>query len=522
MKYIIFIISGLILFLESFGSENNIRILESLSMHSNLLDQEVKYSLILPEGYFSSNQNYPVVYLLHGLGDDETSWLEYSKLSQMADQAVQDGSIIPMIYVMPQGFRSYYVNDYAGVFPYQDMFVQELIPFIDSCYRTKRDGKYRATMGYSMGGFGALILPLKFPDFFSACVPLSISIRTDEQYMNEDPLEWSEQWGRLFGGVGKTGNERITGYYKENSPFHIIAKSDPDIWKSLRIYIDNGDDERTLALSNEELHILLREKNIKHEFRVRNGGHDFSYWNAAIPNGLKFISDSFQGKLYRGDLSISSLPEIINNSSLNSFKTSSAETDLYLPEEYVYTSRYYPVIYIIGDLKKSEKEWIADHTAQLIKNVEIRPLIIAFLSLKKFNLDNNNDIILELEENFRIRKGYRFRSIIGIGREGGSLFNSSLKSQVFTSYSMVDVFPDYELFRESLSTIDSDPWKRSWIYINYPEMGPYYKENGKIHMDLRSSDIYHEYRVREGSGGFEWSKAAISEALIFSEKKIHR
>lgn len=163
-------------------------------MESKILGQEVKYSIILPENYQTKKERYPVVYLLHGLGDNESSWLEYGRASQIIDGATNRGDIIPMIYVMPQGFRNYYVNDYTGKFLYEDMFIKEFVPFIDKHYRTIPDKKHR-NPGLSDGGFGALILPLRNPDVFTVSVPLSISVRTDQQYMTEDASGWDDQWG---------------------------------------------------------------------------------------------------------------------------------------------------------------------------------------------------------------------------------------------------------------------------------------------------------------------------------------
>lgn len=82
------------------------RIMEGLSMHSAILGQEIKYTIVLPPGYERAKKNYPVVYLLHGLGDNESSWLEYGRIAQIADQAVAEKEIVPMIFVMPQGFRN--------------------------------------------------------------------------------------------------------------------------------------------------------------------------------------------------------------------------------------------------------------------------------------------------------------------------------------------------------------------------------------------------------------------------------
>jgi S-formylglutathione hydrolase FrmB len=104
-----------------------------------------------------------------------------------------------------------------------------------------------------MGGFGALVLPLRNPDVVTVSVPLSISVRSDAQYMTEEASGWDDQWGRLFGAVGVTGEGRLTDYYKQHSPFHIFAQKDLSKLKDLKIYIDNGDDEETLCRSNEEL-----------------------------------------------------------------------------------------------------------------------------------------------------------------------------------------------------------------------------------------------------------------------------
>jgi enterochelin esterase-like enzyme len=218
---------GLVIVLNASAAcaQEKARIAEGLSMNSKILSQEVKYSIILPEDYYTSRKNYPVVYLLHGLGDNESSWLEYGQVSQAVDGVVKKGEIIPMIYVMPEGYRNYYVNDYAGKFLYEDMFIKELVPFIDKQYRTVSDKNHRATMGYSMGGFGALVLPLRNPNVLTVSVPLSISVRSDAQYMTEDASGWDDQWGRLFGAVGVTGEGQAHGLLQTAFTFsHFRAK----------------------------------------------------------------------------------------------------------------------------------------------------------------------------------------------------------------------------------------------------------------------------------------------------------
>ncbi|MBU2554039.1 MAG: esterase, partial [Bacteroidetes bacterium] len=342
----------LFLMFQSFAGDD-LRIMESDSMHSRLLNQNVHFSVCLPSDYYYTTQSYPVVYLLHGLGDNETAWIEYGRISQIADEEVAKGEIQPMIYIMPEGFRSYYVNDYLGSFPYQDMLVNELVPYVDSLFRTKDDKQHRGVLGYSMGGFGALTLHLKHPDVFGVCVPLSTSIRTDQQYMTEEASGWDEQWGRLFGTPGVKGTDRLSDYYKENNPFYMLNTLSPEEISNLHIFLDNGDKEHTLCRSNEELHILMRNNSIPHEYRVRDGGHSFTYWCSALPNALRFIDDQFESKPYRGD-AVSKIDILkLHNNQLDSLTINNQKYLTYLPADYDQTNRLYPVIYFVGSFSNT-------------------------------------------------------------------------------------------------------------------------------------------------------------------------
>jgi enterochelin esterase-like enzyme len=504
---------------QAISQEEALRIHESLSMYSPILGQEVKYSLLLPENYYTSNEKYPVVYLLHGLGDDETSWLEYGRISQIADQLTMNKEIVPMIFVMPQGFRNYYVNDYAATFRYQDMFISELIPFIDSCYRTIADKKHRATMGYSMGGFGALILPLKNPEFMNTCVPLSISIRTDEQYMEEDGMEWDQQWGRLFGGVGKMGIDRITEYYKQNNPFYLFKHGDINTLSALKIYIDNGDDEYTLCRSNEELHMLLRELSFPHEFRVRDGGHEFSYWRSALPNGLCFISDAFEGKPYRGDFPVN--VETIKTSDIQiiDYLNPNGICKVYLPDEYKETSRKYPVIYITGNLKKQESEQIITMIHEYITKGELPPLVVALLPNKPSSL--NDPFITNFEKDYRIREGFRFRALMGFSGSGATCLNEAFKPEKYAACVLFNSELASKEIEQIIAGIEAKKVKRTWLYFAAADKALNFQGNGTLHILLREKEVYHEYRVCEGIGQFEELSGLIIESLFFIAKKFH-
>ncbi len=499
-------------------AQTNIRIQEGLTMKSKILNQDLKYSIILPEDYYSTQKAYPVVYLLHGLGDDESSWLEYGRVNQYTDGAVSRGEIQPMIYIMPQGFRTYYVNDFAGKFMYQDMFIKELVPFIDKQYRTIPNKEHRATMGYSMGGYGALILPLKHPEVFKVSVPLSISVRTDEQYKTEDASGWDEQWGRLFGSIGLTGDQRLTDYYKQHSPFHILKKQDLSPLIGLKLYIDNGDDEYTLARSNEELHMLLRDRNFPHEFRVRNGGHQFSYWREALPNGLRFISDAFEGKSYRGDIKDLSADSDATVTVKNEI-VKREQYDVLLPVEYESTLRLYPVVYFMGDFEQQTKNKIASNVNLGIQTGALPPLIVIFL--KEDQKDLITTIIPTVEKEYRARSGYRFRALIAFEKGGVETLKYALTPLTFTSCALFDSSIEYELLAQAISNGKKE-LERTWFYIATVDKSKNYLTNGNAHLLLRDEEIYHEYRVQEGLGGVDWFINNLTEVLNFTQRKIHR
>ncbi len=498
---------------------NDLRISESSTMHSRILNQDVHFSVCLPSGYFQTTKAYPVVYLLHGLGDDETAWLEYGRISQIADEEVAKGEIQPMIYIMPEGFRTYYVNDYLNTFLYQDMLVNELVPYVDSLFRTKESIEQRAVMGYSMGGFGAFTLYLNHPDVFGVAVPLSTSIRTDEQYMTEEASGWDEQWGRLFGAPGLTGADRLTDYYKENNPFYILDSLTPEETSNFHLFLDNGDKEHTLCRSNEELHILMRNKNIPHEYRVRDGGHSFTYWYSALPNALRFIDDQFESKPYRGDIALKTEIKKLNNNQLITSNLNNQQFLAYVPADYDQTNRLYPVMYFAGSFTNNQCRSIAELVNQKIDNGEVCPMLLVFLG--SMTDDQIKTSIPLLESQFRIRQGFRMRAIVGYQAEALGVLNLAFFQEQFRLCATVDGFMSKSSIVNLLEDIDSDHIKRTSFCFVAPDKGSYFEGNGELHMMLRDKEVKHEYRVKEGDGGFEWVLAGLDEIIEFASRSFH-
>ncbi|MBL7874642.1 MAG: esterase family protein, partial [Cyclobacteriaceae bacterium] len=151
------------------------KVFDNLSLPSKLLKGDRKYAVYLPPDYETSQRSYPVLYLLHGAGDDQTGWVQFGEVLHIADKSIKEGTATPMIIVMPDantGQRGYF-NDLKNEWRYEDFFFDEFIPFIEKTYRIKKEKRYRAVAGLSMGGGGSFMYALHHPELFSSACPLS-------------------------------------------------------------------------------------------------------------------------------------------------------------------------------------------------------------------------------------------------------------------------------------------------------------------------------------------------------------
>jgi S-formylglutathione hydrolase FrmB len=142
-----------------------------------------------------------------------------------------------------------------------------------------------------MGGYGTCILAMKHPDLFVAAAPLSAGIYVDSEIEAMTEQDWANDYGVPFSKKLK-GKDRLNDHYRKNSIVDIVMAADPEELTTVRYYIDCGDDD-FLIKGNMALHAAMIDKKIPHEFRVRDGEHNWSYWRAALPEVLKFVSASF-------------------------------------------------------------------------------------------------------------------------------------------------------------------------------------------------------------------------------------
>jgi len=266
------------------------QVLESLKMPSPILSRDVNYAIYLPPDYQAGTRSYPVVYLLHGYTDNESGWIQFGEVNMAADRAIASREIPSMIIVMPDAKATWYMNNADGSEKFEDMFVQEFIPYIDKTYRTRAKKEFRGVSGLSMGGFGSLLYSLKHPDLFTACAAFSAAVWTEEEIKTMASPKGDGMFEKLF-GVTKD-KSLLTQHYRENSILDLAGTLPKEQIEKVRIYIDCGDDD-FLYKGNSALHVLLRDRKVAHEFRVRNGGHTWVYWRTGIVDALRFIGESF-------------------------------------------------------------------------------------------------------------------------------------------------------------------------------------------------------------------------------------
>ena len=283
MKKFMFI---LILFIPVFAEAQTSKVFDNLSMKSKILNMDRKYAIYLPPDYETSQRSYPVLYLLHGGGDDQTGWVQFGEVKRITDEVIKNGKATAMIIVMPDantGVRGY-TNDAGGEWRYEDFFFDEFMPYIEKTYRIKNEKRYRAIAGLSMGGGGTFYYALHRPDLFASACPLSASARTIDKDGAKSYL--------VRRGMKKASEEQVEDWVRKYNIHEIIENMPAGQKKAVRWFIDCGDDD-FLYEGNSLIHISMRKNDIPHEFRIRDGKHDWTYWRDSLYEVLNFISIGF-------------------------------------------------------------------------------------------------------------------------------------------------------------------------------------------------------------------------------------
>jgi S-formylglutathione hydrolase FrmB len=259
------------------------------SISSVILGRSMSFCIAFPPGYeASSNKHYPTLYFLHGLFENEHSWIDRGG-EQIWESLTDKGELTDFIVVLPDGGRTFYVNSQDGHERYEDFFLQELVPEIDRRYRTLAMAGERGISGTSMGGYGALHLAMRHPDVFGSASAHSAALLP--KFPN--PLPTEGRWGFYARVLQEPfGSPLHESYWEANNP--LTFAEHPERFPHLALYFDCGDHDRYgFEEGAELLHHLLAEKGFPHEYALRPGGHGWDYLHQYMSFSLEFHSKVF-------------------------------------------------------------------------------------------------------------------------------------------------------------------------------------------------------------------------------------
>ena len=223
--------------------------LEIIEYESTTVGTTRKMQVYTPPGY-STEKEYPVLYLLHGIGGDETEWVNYAHPEIMLDNLIADKKAVPMIIVMPNGRAQKDDRADAGMGAasafanFEGDLLKDVIPAIESRYSVDADREHRALAGLSMGGGQSLNFGLKHLDTFA--------------------------WIGGFSSAPNTG-----------SPASLVP--DPAAAKAQikLLFLSCGNKDGLMRIS-KGVHTYLKENDVPHIWHVDGNAHDATHWRNSL------------------------------------------------------------------------------------------------------------------------------------------------------------------------------------------------------------------------------------------------
>jgi enterochelin esterase-like enzyme len=251
---------------------------EHLYFHSNVLNADKNFSVMLPKSYSKEpDRRYPVVYMLHGAGENDWEWanIAVSMISEAITMITNDGSAAECVVVFPNANEAGHMGYFNQPdWKYEDYFFNELMPLIDKRYRTIPDKGHRAIGGLSMGGGGSFNYGMRHPELFSSVYAISAAVSpaafaTDQENPSVLP-------STMNGGT--------------YAPEQIEAA------KSVYFVLDCGDDD-FLFDANVATYQQMKKNGMKVQFRCFDGAHASYYWYDALRRAMVYFTRHFSEQM---------------------------------------------------------------------------------------------------------------------------------------------------------------------------------------------------------------------------------
>ena len=253
-----------------------------VSMYSQVLEMDTNVSVLLPESrhgggsFVDPNRTHPVLYCLHGHGDDHTAWIRKSCIELVARD-------YDLIVVMPTVQRGWYLDGLSSL-KYETYIAEELPAKMQDFFHVTADREKTYVMGNSMGGYGALRMALKHQDRYAACCSLSPALP------------------ETFEGHEDTLAEFNRGIQLATGPFASIPGTDADIraladaaaesdGPRTHIFACCGTEDLMTGVSFDVLDPHMQQLGSKLDYTSErgHGGHDWWYWNPRIKRFIESL-----------------------------------------------------------------------------------------------------------------------------------------------------------------------------------------------------------------------------------------
>ncbi|MFI5059509.1 MAG: alpha/beta hydrolase [Candidatus Acidiferrales bacterium] len=285
-------VAAAVLFLSCLAAPQTLRAsirAECLSASSKILGHPVAYCVMLPPSYDTEKaRRYPVLYLLHGLGDNE-QMLIHSGGFNLVQDLWERHQLGDFLIVTPDAGSSFYINSRDGRLRYEDFFLHEFLPQIEQRYRTRFGRASRGIAGISMGGYGALHLGFRHPELFASVGAHSAALLEKLPTVTISDSRQTAR-SRILGDVFGSPLDPV--FWKQNDPLALARTAN---LSALKIYIDCGsEDDFGFEDGAAALDKVLSSRRVPHEFHLYPGGHNWVYVAEHLPALLQFHFRSFE------------------------------------------------------------------------------------------------------------------------------------------------------------------------------------------------------------------------------------
>ena len=245
-----------------------------LNFRSKELKRNVGVNVLIPGTGCEADEPYKVLWLLHGLSGDHTSWMRNTCIERYAKE-------LRLAVVMPGVDRSWYTNTAYGA-NYFDFVAKELPALCHGVFKgwsEKREDNLVA--GLSMGGYGALKLALTYPEQYGACISLSGSLDVTRKGRPCDLNEW-----RSIFGYDIESPDELKG--SKHDLFALAEKNKAEGKPFPQTYLWCGQQDSLIGI-NRDFDALLSALGVAHCFEESEGDHSWRWWDLHIQDGLKHI-----------------------------------------------------------------------------------------------------------------------------------------------------------------------------------------------------------------------------------------